>query len=244
RLVIGADGLRSPVRGWCNIAVKEWSYPQTALTTILSHTKPHQDTSTEFHTREGPFTLVPMRGRRSSLVWVMNPAHADDCRGLDAAALSQRITRQARHMLGAMKIEGPRGFVPMRGLRAERQTAQRVALIGEAAHAFPPIGAQGLNLSLRDIATLIDCICDADNDFDGALERYERQRKVDVMSRTVSVDLLNRTLLTDFLPADFLRGAGLLALDLVGPLRRLVMRQGIAPPGLRPSLMQAQATRT
>ena len=158
RLIVAADGLRSSVRDWCGISAKESGYPQMALTTTLSHTRGHQDTSTEFHTRDGPFTLVPMRGKRSSLVWVMSPAKADDCAALDDASLGERITRQAKYILGDMRIDGPRGMVPMRWLRAERMTAKNVALIGEAAHAFPPIGAQGLNLSLRDIATLVDAL--------------------------------------------------------------------------------------
>lgn len=237
RLVVAADGQKSAVRGWCGIGVKETAYPQMALTTVLAHTRPHQDTSTEFHTREGPFTLVPLRGKQSSLVWVMAPERAAECEAMDDAALAGLITRQAQHMLGEMTITGPRGFVPMRWLRADRLAGNRVALIGETAHAFPPIGAQGLNLTLRDIAALADAI-EAHGYTQDALESYARGRTTDVMSRTVSVDLLNRTLLSDFLPADFLRGAGLLALDAIGPLRRFVMRQGIAPPGKRPRLMR------
>lgn len=237
-MVVAADGQRSMVREACGIGVKESAYPQTALTIVLKHARAHRDTSTEFHTREGPFTLVPLPGKRSSLVWVMSPERAADCAAMDDAALSEAISRQAKFLLGDMSIDGPRGFVPMRWLRAERLAGNRVALIGETAHAFPPIGAQGLNLTLRDIATLADCI-EAKGCTQAALAAYERARQADVLSRTVSVDLLNRTLLSDFLPADFLRGAGLLALDAIGPLRRFVMRQGIAPPGQRPSLMRA-----
>lgn len=238
RMVIAADGQRSSVRDWCGIGAKEWSYPQMALTTVLTHLRGHQDTSTEFHTREGPFTLVPLPGRRSSLVWVMAPERADELMALDDAALGARISAQAKYMLGEMTIDGPRGLVPMRWLRAEKLTGLRVALIGETAHAFPPIGAQGLNLTLRDIATLVDCL-EAHGCTQGALDAYAAARRTDVLSRTLSVDLLNRTLLSDFLPADFLRGAGLMALDMIGPLRRFVMKQGLAPPGKRPRLMQA-----
>ena len=111
---------------------------------------------------------------------------------------------------------------------------------------FPPIGAQGLNLGLRDAAHLVDILGDARDrgealDGDSARARYESARRVDVGLRGAGVDLLNRTLLADFLPADFLRGAGLLALDRIGPLRRMAMRMGIAPPGAPPRLMRAEA---
>ena len=161
RLVIGADGRRSVVRDAAAIRTRSWSYPQMALTTILSHGRDHHSTSTEFHTRSGPFTLVPLPGRRSSLVWVCRPAEAERLRGLDDAALALAVERQAQSILGAMAIAGPRATVPMAGLAVDRFTAPRLALIGEAAHVFPPIGAQGLNLGLRDAAALRDALVDA-----------------------------------------------------------------------------------
>jgi 2-octaprenyl-6-methoxyphenol hydroxylase len=128
-----------------------------------------------------------------------------------------------------MTVEGRRGRVPMGGLSVERFATDRAALIGEAAHVFPPIGAQGLNLGLRDVAALRDSLIEAeDPGAEGPLARYDLSRQTDVRLRTGAVDALNRTLLTDLLPADLLRGAGLLALSRFGPLRRLVMRQGLA----------------
>ena len=104
-----------------------------------------------------------------------------------------------------------------------------MALIGEAAHVFPPIGAQGLNLGRRDVAALRGAVAGAENPGeDSALVAYDRSRQADVRLRTGAVDALNRTLLTDLLPADLMRGAGLLALSRIAPLRRLVMRQGLA----------------
>jgi 2-octaprenyl-6-methoxyphenol hydroxylase len=137
-------------------------------------------------------------------------------------------------MLGAMRIDGPRGLVPMSGLSVERYWAPRLALVGEAAHVFPPIGAQGLNLGLRDAAALRDAVVDArtrgdDPGRDETLRAYQGGRDLDVRLRTAAVDGLNRTLLSDFLPADLLRGAGLLAISAIGPLRRAVMREGVLP---------------
>jgi 2-octaprenyl-6-methoxyphenol hydroxylase len=241
-LVVAADGRRSRLREGAGIPTRTWSYPQTALTTILAHDREHCETSTEFHTRHGPFTLVPLPGRRSSLVWVTSPSHAEELAGLDDEVLGQRIERQAQSMLGRMRIDGPRGAVPMSGLSVERYTAPRLAIAGEAAHVFPPIGAQGLNLGLRDVAALRDAVVDArdageDIGADHALRAYQRGRELDVRLRTAAVDGLNRTLLSGLLPADFLRGAGLLTLSAVGPLRRAIMREGVQPRIGAPRLM-------
>lgn len=229
RLVVGADGRKSRVREAAGITARDWSYPQVALTAILSHRREHQDASTEFHTRSGPCTLVPMSGRRSSLVWLVEPNEAERVVGLDDAAFARAVERQTHSILGALTLAGPRGRVPMGGLSVDRFADGRMALIGEAAHVFPPIGAQGLNLGLRDVAALRDAVAGAeDPGEDAALAAYDRSRQADVRLRTGAVDALNRTLLTDLLPADLMRGAGLLALSRIAPLRRLVMRQGLA----------------
>src|SRR3954453_17309243 len=139
RLVVAADGRNSRLREAAGIATRSWSYPQSALATHLSHERDHRDASTEFHTRSGPFTLVPMVGRRSSLVWVTNRHHTERLMKLDDEELSVAIERQAQSILGQMRIDGPRGLVPMSGLSVERYVADRLALVGEAAHVFPPI---------------------------------------------------------------------------------------------------------
>lgn len=245
RLVVGADGGRSPLRGASGIPLREWTYPQAAITTILAHTKAHDDVSTEFHTRSGPFTLVPMAGGfRSSLVWVTGKAPAERLAALDDAALAEAVERQARGMLGRMTIDGPRGLVPMRGLLVSTPVASRLALIGEAAHVFPPIGAQGLNLGLRDAASLRDAVTRAhregrDPGGRAVLATYAAGRRVDAAARTAAVDALNRSLLTDFLPLDLARGLGLLAMAHLGPLRRAVMREGVLPRFGAPELMRA-----
>ncbi len=209
---MGADGNRSPLRQASGVKVREWTYPQSAITTILAHAKPHEDVSTEFHTRSGPFTLVPMPGgHRSSLVWVNGKAPAERLAALDDPGLAEAVERQARGMLGAMRIDGPRGLVPMRGLLVATPAAPRLALIGEAAHVFPPIGAQGLNLGLRDAASLRDVVVRAHRDgrdpgSRAVLSGYANGRRIDAAARTAAVDVLNRSLLTDLLPLDLARG--------------------------------------
>jgi len=133
-------------------------------------------------------------------------------------------------MLGKVSVEGRAQSFPLSGMTADRFGKGRFALVGEAAHAFPPIGAQGLNLSLRDIMALRDLLKDRAQD--AAIgERFDRRRQADIRSRTLSVDLLNRSLLSDFLPVQFLRSAGLHLLSALGPLRNVVMREGIEPLG-------------
>ncbi|GLS54675.1 2-octaprenyl-6-methoxyphenyl hydroxylase [Methylobacterium gregans] len=245
RLVVAADGARSRLRAGSGIPVRDWSYPQAALTTILAHDRPHRDVSTEFHTRSGPFTLVPLPGgHRSSLVWVTDTERAEALSALDDADLAQAIETQAKGMLGRMRIDGPRGRVPMRGLAVASPVAHRLALIGEAAHVFPPIGAQGLNLGMRDAAALRDAVRRAaadgrDPGSRAALAGFARNRRRDAALRTAAVDGLNRSLLSALAPVDALRGLGLVAMQAIGPLRRAVMREGVLPRSSVPELMRA-----
>lgn len=245
-LAIGADGRRSLCREAAGIGLDERSYPQVALTVSLSHSRPHRDASTEFHTPSGPFTLVPLPGDRSSLVWVLDPADAADLAALDDNELSAEIERAAHSILGKMSVEPGRGLFPLSVATAQRFGDNRIALVGEAAHVVPPIGAQGLNLGLRDAAAICELAVAAarrGDDIGGAdvLAHYDRMRRADVGSRTLAIDLLNRTLLTDFLPAQSLRGLGLYMLDRIGPLRRAVMREGVAPRLSQPKLMRGEA---
>jgi 2-octaprenyl-6-methoxyphenol hydroxylase len=246
RLVIGADGRRSLCRTAAGIETTQRAYPQTALTLNLAHARPHDDTSTEFHTASGPFTLVPLPGRRSSLVCVLDPAHAAELAALDDAELSREIERRAHSLLGAMSVEPGRGIFPLAIETADCFARDRTALVGEAAHVVPPIGAQGLNLGLRDGATIAELVAEARRqNFDvgapGVLARYDRQRRADVVSRSIAVDLLNRSLLADFLPAQGARGLSLYLVDRIGPLRRALMREGVAPAAAQPRLMRGEA---
>jgi 2-octaprenyl-6-methoxyphenol hydroxylase len=246
QLAIGADGARSLCRAAAGIGTKRRGYPQAALTLNLGHARPHHDISTEFHTPDGPFTLVPLPGRRSSLVCVLRPEDAQRMVALDDAALGDEVERRAHSLLGAMQVEPGRGLFPLAVETADRIAEGRIALIGEAAHVVPPIGAQGLNLGLRDAAAIAEIVAEArrDNRDVGAaavLARYATERRADVASRTLAVDLLNRSLLTDFIPAQGLRGLLLYLVDRIGPLRCALMREGTAPSAAgQPRLMRGQ----
>ena len=245
RLAIGADGRKSMCRAAAGIEIETRSYPQSALTLTFTHSRSHRDTSTEFHTASGPFTLVPLPGNRSSLVWVLNPDDAETIDALNDDELSLELERRAQSILGKMKVETARGLFPLTMSRARQFAAQRIALVGEAAHVLPPIGAQGLNLGLRDAATIGELAIDAwrsqrDPGADKVLNDYDRARRADVGSRAVAVDLLNRSLLSDFLPVQSARGLGLYLLDRIGPLRRAVMREGTSPTQGQPKLMRGE----
>jgi 2-octaprenyl-6-methoxyphenol hydroxylase len=243
RLAIGADGRRSLCRAAAGIDTRRRGYAQTALTCNLRHSRPHHDTSTEFHTESGPFTLVPLPGSRSSLVCVIEPADVARLAALADADLAREIERRSHAVLGKIEIEPGRGVFPLALETAARTAARRVVLIGEAAHVIPPIGAQGLNLGLRDAATIAELVVAAHRDGGDVGEltdRYDRLRRADVTSRTLAVDVLNRSLLSDFLPLQGARGLGLFLLERVGPLRRAVMREGVAPAASQPRLMRGE----
>ncbi|QRI64994.1 UbiH/UbiF family hydroxylase [Shinella sp. PSBB067] len=231
-LVVGADGKKSRIRDGAGIGVRAWSYPQSALVLNFAHERPHGNVSTEFHTESGPFTQVPLPGQRSSLVWVLPPKEAARLRELPAADLGQAVEARMQSMLGKVSVEDGAQSFPLSGMTADHFGKGRFVLVGEAAHAFPPIGAQGLNLSLRDIMALKELIGDSEPAAYAAIgARFDRKRQADIRSRTLSVDLLNRSLLSDFLPVQFLRSAGLHLLSALGPLRSIVMREGIEPLG-------------
>lgn len=245
RLAIGADGQRSLCRAAAGIGTDRRAYPQAALTLNLGHDRPHQDTSTEFHTESGPFTLVPLPGRRSSLVCVLEPVQAAALAAMSDADLSDEIERRAHSLLGKMHVEEGRGMFALAVETAHSFARQRIALVGEAAHVVPPIGAQGLNLGLRDAATLAELVADArrqnvDVGSPSVLARYDAQRRADVTGRTIAIDLLNRSLLTDFIPAQGARGLSLYLVDRFGPLRRALMREGVAPTASQPRLMRGE----
>jgi 2-octaprenyl-6-methoxyphenol hydroxylase len=246
QLVVGADGRQSICRAAAGIAMAERSTRQTALTYILSHSRPHHDISTEFHTGHGPFTVVPLPGLRSSLVCVVAPVEAEDLARLGGAERDAEIERRCHSILGKVHVAPGHGAFALVTATANRLAARRVALVGEAAHVFPPIGAQGLNLGLRDAVTIGEVAGDA---FHGAGDmgaaevttEYERRRRPDIGSRRIAVDLLNRSLLSDFLPLQGMRGLGLYVLDRIGPLRRAMMREGVAPSAAMPQLMRREA---
>lgn len=245
-LIVAADGRRSLCREAAGIAVDEWRYDQSALVTDLEHARAHHGISTEFHGPSGPFTLVPLPGDRSSLVWVDKPRIVEMLAAMPPEDLAGEIERRSHRLLGKVRVISPRSVYRLSGLNARRYAADRVALVGEAAHVIPPIGAQGLNLGLRDAAMIAEIAGEAfaaGQDVGGrsVCAAYDSARRVDIVSRAGAVDLLNRTLLSDLLPLQALRAAGLGALSGIGPIRRALLREGIAPVYALPRIMRPVA---
>jgi 2-octaprenyl-6-methoxyphenol hydroxylase len=234
RLVVGADGRQSLCREAAGISVSSRELHQSALTFNVGHTRPHRNISTEFHTPQGPCVFVPLPGQRCSVVWVASSKEAERLRDLGDDELSEAAEKQSHSILGRLTVEGGRHVFSLRIERPRQFAQKRVALVGEAAHVIPPIGAQGLNMGLRDAADIAGVVRDAivAGDDPGAphvLRRYDMARRADVLSRTFAIDLANRSLLTDLLPVQSLRAAGLHLVGSIGPLRRLAMREGLAP---------------
>lgn len=234
RLVVGADGRHSLCREAAGIEVTRRELSQTALTFNVGHSRPHRNVSTEFHTPHGPCVFVPLPGDRSSIVWVSAPAEAERLRGLNDEELSAAIEKQSHSILGRMNVEPGRNLFPLAIERPKSFGRDRIALVGEAAHVVPPIGAQGLNLGLRDAADIARLAGDAiaagrDPGADDVLKRYDRARRPDILSRTFAIDIANRSLLNDFLPLQPVRAVGMHLLGAIGPLRRFAMREGLTP---------------
>ena len=235
-LAIAADGRISATREAAGIRKLAWAYDQIAMAASFSHERPHRGVCIEFHRSAGPFTLVPLPGNTSSFVWVERKNDAERLLDLDDPDFAREIEKASHMALGRVSDVSERARFPLSSLAVREYGRTRVALVGEAAHVTPPIGAQGLNLGFRDVEALLGLLAAAkekkeDLGSDELLRSYSAARRGDIMSRTVGADILNRSLLSDILPLQAARGLGLYALGSIGPLRRAFMRRGMAPVG-------------
>ena len=240
RLVVGADGRQSSSRDAAGIEIRRRDLQQSALTFNIAHSRPHNNVSTEFHTPQGPCVFVPLPSNRCSVVWVSATRDAKRLMALSDDELSEAAERQSHSILGRVQVEAGRNLFALTIERPEQFASHRIALVGESAHVVPPIGAQGLNMGLRDAADIADIAGGAillgeDPGSAAVLARYQSARRADVASRMIAIDVANRSLLSDFLPMQSLRAAGMHLLGSFGPLRRLAMREGLAPTWKRVS---------
>ena len=230
RLVVGADGRNSPVREALGIGVRTLRYGQKALAFAVTHDRPHENVSTEVHRSGGPFTLVPLpdrEGRHSSaVVWLERGAEIARLAALPTADFEAEMNSRSAGVLGHLTQATRLTVWPIISQIADSFAGQRTALIAEAAHVVPPIGAQGLNMSLADLAALVRLSQDDPGSAD-SLAQYARQRRPDAMARLMGIDALNRASM--FLPRPLrdLRAAALGGLYASGPVRRLMMRAGL-----------------
>ncbi len=232
RVVVAADGRHSILRKQAGFESKQNIYPQAAVTALLQHEAPHHGISTEFHTRKGPMTYVPMACNCSSLVLVTSPEDATQLMALDEKEFCFELRRRSQNMLGTFTLAGKRGNWPLELTLPDRFARNRVLLIGEAAHVLPPIGAQGLNLGFRDADVAATIIASAlgkkeDPGDAGVLAAYHRSRSQDIRLRSFAVDQFNRSLLTSFLPIHFMRGFGLYMAQKSHFFRRKIMQAGL-----------------
>lgn len=236
RLVVAADGRDSFVREAVGIAARRWSYGQKALVFSVAHDLPHDGVSIEVHRSGGPFTLVPLPDRdgapASAVVWMDEGPRAQRLLDLAPPDFEAALNARAAGVLGALRLTSPRRLWPIVAQMAERLDGPRTALIAEAAHVVPPIGAQGLNMSLRDVAALVDLCAEArdrgeDPGAPELLARYHRARHADVLARVIGIDALNRAAMAGWRPFRDARRAGLRLLHAPPPLRHAAMRLGL-----------------
>ena len=233
RLVIAADGRNSPMRQAAGIGVRTRRYGQKALAFAVTHPIPHENVSTEIHRSGGPFTLVPLPDRggmpSSAIVWMDDGPLAQERHDMDVAAFETAMSDRSCYLFGPLTLASHRTIWPIISQQAERLSGERLALIAEAAHVVPPIGAQGLNMSLADTATLLDLAGQRPEDLGDVqmLDAYHKARYSDITLRVHGIDLLNRASQVSDPTLRDARAMGLNALYSMGPVRRRLMRLGL-----------------
>ena len=233
QLVIAADGRNSPMRQAAGIGVTTRRYGQKALAFAVTHPVPHENVSTEIHRTGGPFTLVPLPDRdglpSSAVVWMDDGAETLRRATLDVPAFEAEMTARSCALFGPLTLVSKRDVWPIVSQHADRLSAERLALVAEAAHVLPPIGAQGLNMSLQDIATLLTLARERPEGLGDAtmLSAYHKARFGDVQLRINGIDLLNRVSQAQSPLARDIRARGLDALYALAPVRRMLMQMGL-----------------
>ncbi len=233
RLVIGADGRDSPVREALGIAARTFRYGQKALAFAVTHPIPHANVSTEVHRSGGPFTLVPLPDRdgqpASAVVWMERGDEIARLAALPEPEFEAEMTARSSGVLGPLTLVSRRSIWPIISRIADRMSGQRCILMAEAAHVVPPIGAQGLNMSLADLACLLDLAGThrADPGVPDVTEAYHRRRHWEVQARVTGIDLLNRASMAGTQPLRDLRARALDLLYSTRPVRQTLMRAGL-----------------
>lgn len=233
KLVIAADGRNSPMRDAAGIGVQTNRFGQKALAFAVTHSLPHRFVSTEIHRTGGPFTLVPLPdfdGKPSSaIVWMEESAKADALMALDEITFEDAMNKRSCELYGPLKLASKRTIWPIIAQKADSLIAERLAVVAEAAHVVPPIGAQGLNMSLKDIATLLDLATKHPEQLGDQhmLDAYQKARYGDVKLRVAGITALNRTSMASDQTLRDLRAKGIDLLHGIGPVRHGLMKLGL-----------------
>jgi 2-octaprenyl-6-methoxyphenol hydroxylase len=244
-LIAAADGKNSPLRHAAGIRAVTWSYPQIGIVATVRHERPHRGVAVEHFLPAGPFAILPMTENRSSIVWTERADLAPKLLALDDAAFHRALAARFGDFLGAIGIEGPRWSYPLAFLHAATYVAPRLVLVGEAAHVIHPIAGQGLNLGIRDIAALAECLVDGRRlglDLADAtmLARYQRWRRFDTIALAGVTDGLNRLFSNSVPPVKLARDLGLAAVGRVPPLKHFFMRHAMGMVGELPRLVRGE----
>jgi 2-octaprenyl-6-methoxyphenol hydroxylase len=245
-LVVGADGRGSLVRREAGIGVMGWGYGQAGVVATVGLEHDHQGVAHEYFLPAGPFAILPLTGRRASLVWTETTRRGAALREVGIPAFESHLRRRFGEFLGRVEVMGPRFVYPLSLQLADRTIAPRIALVGDAAHAIHPIAGQGLNMGLKDAAALAEVLADAmrlgeDIGSETVLERYARWRSVDNVGVALATDVFNRLFGNDNPLLRTVRGAGMAAVNRIGPARRFFMREAGGAVGDLPRLLRGEA---
>ncbi len=246
RLLVAADGARSSIRGKAGIATHGWNYGQSAIVVNVAHERDHHGRAEEHFLPAGPFAILPLKGKRSSIVWTETTAEAERIMALPEAEFDAELEQRFKLHLGAIKVIGKRRVHPLGFFVARAFIAERIALIGDAAHLIHPIAGQGLNMGLKDVAALAEVVVDAarlglDPGAPDVLERYQRWRRFDTMAMGVATDGLNRLFSNRSDVLRLVRDVGLGLVDRLPTLKRLFIREAAGLVGEVPKLLRGEA---
>ncbi len=231
-LIIGADGKKSLVRKSAGISIKQTIHKQSALVCDLTLTRPLNGESVEYHYPDGPFTLVPAGGLKANLVWVDRADLLERVKSRTADEILNILQEKSQNLFGDLRLDTGVFVFPLSSHHAQTMGREGIVLVGESGHAFPPIGAQGLNLSLRDVSDLVACIRQSPPDetskwANKVASDYNRRRAGDITRTSSMVDTLFKSLLSGMLPAQALRAGGIWALKSCSPLRKYAFHMGM-----------------
>ena len=245
KLLVAADGKRSRLRERARIKCVGWSYPQIGIVTTVAHAEPHGGKAVQHFLPSGPFAILPLTGNRSSIVWTEDKGTSEAIMSADKAAFLGELAKRFGSRLGDITLAGPRQSFPLDFQVARSFVAERLALIGDAAHAVHPLAGQGLNIGFRDVAALTEIIVEGgrlglDIGTASLLERYERWRRFDSAFSATVMDGLNRLFSNDNAPLRALRDLGLGVVDNTPWLKRALVREAAGVSGTVPRLLKGE----
>jgi len=245
-LLVGADGAHSLIRERAGIPTYGWNYDQSAIVTTVAHEREHNGRAEEHFLPAGPFAILPLKGRRCSIVWTESAREAERIVALSDEEFHRELEKRFGLQLGDLEIAGARRAFPLGLFTARTFIGERLALIGDAAHIIHPIAGQGLNMGLRDVAALAEAIADAarlglDPGGPDVLERYQRWRRFDTMSMGIATDGLNRLFSNRSDVLRLARDIGLGLVERMPALKRVFIREAAGFTGDVPKLLKGEA---